>query len=126
MWVVGVAKPELAQNEGPRRIDLHHHFFPPSLNKAKKNVEVGWRTPEGNLPWDPTISLAFMDAHGIETAILSLPSNPVGVVSSENCDIARTHNQSASQICQKYPGRFGFFAGLPFLNNTTGNHPTRH
>jgi len=112
------------QNEGPRSIDLHHHFFPCSFDKLKKNMEVGWRTPEGNLPWDPEISLTSMDMVGIETAILSLPPNPLGAISSEDCDIARANNRFAAQICQKYPGRFGFFAGLPFLKNTTGDYCT--
>ena len=111
------------QNKGaPHSIDFHHHFFPCSLDKVKKNLEVGWRTPEGNLPWNPAVSLACMDAIGIETAILSLPPNSLGAIGSENCNIARENNRFATQICQKYPGRFGFFAGLPFLNNTAGNN----
>ena len=78
-------------------------------------------TPKGNLPWDPAISLAFMDAMEIELAILSLPPNSSGVISSENCDVARANNRFAASICHEHPGRFGFFAGLPSLHNTTGN-----
>jgi 6-methylsalicylate decarboxylase len=103
-----------------RSIDLHHHFFPSSLDKAKRNIEMGWRTPDGNLPWNPAISLAGMDVLGIETAILSLPPNPFGTISSENRSVARAHNHFAAQICQEHPGRFGFFAGLPFLNDVDG------
>jgi 6-methylsalicylate decarboxylase len=78
-------------------------------------------TPKGNLPWDPAISLAFMNAMGIETAILSLPPNSSGVISYEDCNVARANNRFAAGICQEHPGRFGFFAGLPSLHNTTGN-----
>jgi 6-methylsalicylate decarboxylase len=112
----------LIQNKGLHRIDLHHHFFPSSLDKAKRNIEVGWRTPDGNLPWDPAISLASMDALGIETAILSLPPDPSGIICSENRDVARAHNRFAAKICQEYPGRFGFFAGLPFLDDVAGRY----
>jgi 6-methylsalicylate decarboxylase len=112
------------QNKGSCSIDLHHHFFPCRSDKLKKNMEVGWRTPEGNLPWDPEISLACMDMIGIETAILSLPPNSLGAISSEDCNIARANNRFAAQICQKHSGRFRFFAGLPFLKNTTGDYRT--
>lgn len=107
-------------DQGSRHIDVHHHFFPSRLAKIKKNDEVGWKTPEENLPWTPTISLKAMDALGIEKAILSLPPNSSGIVSAQNRDIARGHNQFAANVCRDYPGRFGFFAGLPFLDDTTG------
>lgn len=61
-----------------------------------------------------------MDALGIEKAILSLPPNSSGVVSAQNRNIARKHNQFAANICRENHGRFGFFAGLPFLDDTAG------
>jgi hypothetical protein len=111
---------DLCKSKSPRRIDLHHHFFPPSLDKARKNIEVGWRTPVGNMPWEPKVSLTAMDALGIEIAILSLPANSSGVIATENRNAARAHNQFAAQICREHPGRFGFFAGLPFLDDVAG------
>ena len=109
-----------AQDQRSRRIDVHHHFFPSSAAKIKKNDEVGWRTPEENLPWSPAISLKAMDALGIEQAILSLPPNSSGVVSAQNRDTARGYNQFAANICRDYRGKFGFFAGLPFLDDIAG------
>jgi predicted TIM-barrel fold metal-dependent hydrolase len=103
-----------------RRIDIHHHFFPSSLDKKKKNLQVGWRTPPENLPWTPEISLKFMDAYGIDMAILSLPPSSSGGVKGENRAIARNHNTFAANICKKYPTRFGFFATMPFLDDTEG------
>ncbi|KAF8195812.1 hypothetical protein K438DRAFT_1968308 [Mycena galopus ATCC 62051] len=70
-----------------RRIDVHHHYFPANLNKGKSNEKVGWRTPAENLPWNPNISLKFMDAASIDVAILSFPaiavaSDGIGLSSS--------------------------------------------
>jgi 6-methylsalicylate decarboxylase len=104
-----------------RRIDLHHHFFPSTLEKAKKNLQVGWRTPPENLPWTPKVSLNFMDAFGIDIAILSLPPSSAGTTGPENRAAAKTHNASVANICKQYPTRFGFFASLPFLNDTEGD-----
>ena len=105
-----------------RRIDLHHHFFPSSLDKLKKNAEMGWRTPVENLPWTPEISLKSMDAHQIDTAILSLPASSTGSIGLENRRSARQHNDYVSGVCKKYPNRFGFFASLPFLDDTEGEY----
>jgi len=106
---------------GQRRIDLHHHFFPSSLDKAKKNLQVGWRTPPENLPWTPQVSLNFMDALGIDKAILSLPPSPTGSINPENRNITKDYNALAASICKQYPTRFGFFASLPFLDDTEGD-----
>jgi len=72
------------------------------------------------MPWEPKVSLTAMDALGIEIAILSLPANSSGVIATENRNAARAHNQFAAQICREHPGRFGFFAGLPFLDDVAG------
>ncbi|KAJ6598985.1 hypothetical protein DFH09DRAFT_1243468 [Mycena vulgaris] len=104
----------------PRRIDVHHHFFPANLNKAKSNEEVGWRTPAENLPWAPEISLKFMDASAIDVAILSFPAIASGSVGQANRDQARERNRAMADICRAHPDRFGFFATLPFLDDVQG------
>lgn len=101
-------------------IDIHHHFFPSTLNKARTNEEVGWQTPEGHLPWTPELSLKFMDQAGIDTAILSFPALSAGSVSEENRTLARERNTYMAKVCQDYPGRFGFFATMPFLQDVEG------
>ncbi|KAJ6628694.1 hypothetical protein B0H10DRAFT_2209163 [Mycena sp. CBHHK59/15] len=106
----------------PQRIDIHHHFFPSNLNKVKSNEDLGWRTPAENLPWSPEISLKFMDATSITTAILSLPALASGSVGQENRDQARHRNESMWEICRARPDRFGFFATLPFLDDIRGMH----
>ena len=104
------------------RIDVHHHFFPVDLNKETSNQNMGWRTPAGTLPWSPEISLKAMDASGIDLALLSLPATFTGSVSQENRTTTRERNVHASRIVQAYPDRFGFFAGLPFLDDVEGQY----
>ena len=90
-----------------------------TLEKAKQYKEVGWRSP-GNLPWTPEVSLKSMDVAGIDFTMLSLPALSAGFVGEENRALARDRNVFVSQICQAHPGRFGFFASLPFLEDITG------
>lgn len=100
------------------RIDVHHHVFLDAEKKAKKGLEVGFRTPEENLPWTPQISLAAMDRLGVQTTILSPP--PVSSSAAEHRAEVRKQNIYSSQLCATYPGRFGFFAYLPFLDDVKG------
>ncbi|KAK1236495.1 hypothetical protein PQX77_000272 [Marasmius sp. AFHP31] len=102
------------------RIDVHHHFFPPTLNKAKSGQDVGFKTPAENLPWTPEISIRYMDASGVDIAILSFPAITSGAVGAENRRLARDRNHYVAEICRKYPGRFGFFATVPFLDDAEG------
>lgn len=106
-----------------RRIDVHHHFFPPDLDKHNSNQKMGWKTPPGTLPWTPDVSLRAMDRSGIDMAILSLPALFTGSVSEENRALARERNLFVSGITQAHPTRFGFFATVPFLDDVEGNTP---
>ncbi|THH32880.1 hypothetical protein EUX98_g1286 [Antrodiella citrinella] len=104
------------RSQHPRRIDVHHHIFPPSLLQAKldASTKVGFRTPPENLPWTPELSITTMDALGIDTAILSYPAGiPNGPPGPGLCAKARELNVMAGKICEDYPRRFGFFACVP-------------
>jgi predicted TIM-barrel fold metal-dependent hydrolase len=107
-------------NEHIRRIDVHHHYFPPDLNKEKLNADVGWKTPVGNLPWSPEVSLQAMNAMNIDFSILSFPAISSGCISQENRAITRKRNEFAADVCRRYPDKFGFFATLPFLDDVEG------
>lgn len=107
-------------NKPFRRIDVHHHYFPYGLRKEQSNIEVGWKTPAENLPWSPEVSLRAMDAMDIDVAFLSLPALSTGSISDDNRALARTRNEFAASICRSHPGRFEFFATLPFLNDIEG------
>ena len=106
-----------------RRIDIHHHIFTSSVTSFKLNANpgLGWRTPAENLPWSPERSLAFMDATGIDTAILSYPTSVFhGLPGPETCAKARELNATAARICKEHPGRFGFLAALPDPRDIVG------
>jgi 6-methylsalicylate decarboxylase len=108
------------------KVDVHHHIFPPPelYDKKGENVRVGWRTPPENLPWTPEKSISFMDACGIEKAILSYPAGFSEALAGSNAgEMTRNANIYASEICKKYPGRFGHFACLPEPSDPAGALP---
>ncbi|KAI0850838.1 hypothetical protein F5Y00DRAFT_260288 [Daldinia vernicosa] len=96
------------------KIDVHHHIVPPEFRKGGENptlVGQGLRLP----PWSPEKSLDFMDRHNISVSILSMGA-PATSISSDSREVAafcRRMNEYAADLCQQYPGRFGFFATLP-------------
>ncbi|KAH9943473.1 uncharacterized protein BXZ73DRAFT_87792 [Epithele typhae] len=105
----------------PRRVDIHHHIFPPGVNKAALSAAVGFKTPPENLPWTPELSLAAMDRLGIDVAVLSYPANiPAGPASPQSRAAAREYNEFAARVCAAHPGRFAFFAVMPNLFDAQG------
>jgi len=88
-------------------IDVHHHYFPDSINKAGHNKLWGWKTPEDHLPWTPEVSLKAMDASGIDKAILSLPALPVFEPGQDPRNITRQRNEDIARIRDQHPIRFG-------------------
>ena len=97
-----------------RRIDVHHHFFPPAYKAeaARRGIteEAGVRIPG----WTVGSSLGVMDANGIETAVLSLSAPGVYFGhKGEAIALARLCNEYGAQLCRGHPFRFGFFAVLP-------------
>ncbi|KAH8830352.1 hypothetical protein DL96DRAFT_1707182 [Flagelloscypha sp. PMI_526] len=99
-------------------VDIHHHFFPDFLDKAKASTAVGWQTPQENLPWSAQVSLDFMNRAGIDFALLSFPAFSPGTPGADNRIKTRLVNDYAIKICRMYPQRFGFLATLPILDDT--------
>lgn len=100
-----------------RRIDIHHHFLPPSFVDALVQTGHPAAAQAQALTWSPERSLAMMDGAGIETAIVSL-SLP-GASFAEAADpaaLARQCNEYAAQMITDHPGRFGAFASLPMMD----------
>ncbi|KAI0005031.1 amidohydrolase 2 [Russula compacta] len=91
------------------RVDIHHHFFPPSLSsvKAAQSQAVGFRTPPENLPWNADLSLRAMDSLGIQLAVLSLPA---GI--AETFDEAKRVNVLMHEIVLHHENRFAFWGCL--------------
>jgi len=96
----------------PRRIDVHHHFFPPAW------LEHMQERPPGPSPvmreWTTARVLEHMDKSGVATAIASL--SPWGVAFAEAAQLpklTRVCNDYAAQMIRDHPGRFGLFAAMP-------------
>lgn len=99
-----------------RRIDVHHHFYPPAYLEAMRNSGSGTDGSlfPGVVNWTTARTIEEMDKHGVTTAILSL--SPPGCRMGD-----REQNRKLARICGDYgaqlrgdnPGRFGLFAPMP-------------
>ncbi|MES2263981.1 MAG: amidohydrolase family protein [Pseudomonadota bacterium] len=91
----------LAAAPGQRVIDVHHHF-----EYSGKNADGTAWTIEG--------AVQQLDMNGITTAIAY--AGPVFDGGADGAKTARDRNEWSTQLCQRYPGRFGLFASLPMNN----------
>jgi 6-methylsalicylate decarboxylase len=97
--------------EAPRRIDVHHHFFPPEYLKSAKPVRS---FPPPMTGWVPQRSLDDMDRGGVRTALLSITTPGIWYDDAELAKrLARICNEYAAGLRRTYPGRFGTFTVLP-------------
>ena len=99
-----------------RRVDVHHHFYPPEYLGAMSRGPHGGSgaTFPGVAQWTAAKTLDEMDKHGVQTAILSLsPPGPRMLDKEGNRKLARTCNEFATQLGRDHPGRFGLFAPMP-------------
>lgn len=100
--------------EDQSRIDIHHHVAPPEYVKA---LAAGGISEAGGRPfpaWDLEEELAFMDRHGIGTAMLSVSAPGVFFGDSGLArELARMSNEFLAELVAEYPHRFGAFAVLP-------------
>jgi predicted TIM-barrel fold metal-dependent hydrolase len=109
--------PMVATSASPaRRIDVHHHFFPPDLKRAA--AQYGRADVYGSSPglaeWAPEKSLKMMESVGIRTALLSVSTPGVSfgdTVAAKT--LARSCNEYGAQLRSQYPGRYGSFAVVP-------------
>jgi len=107
-----------------RLIDVHSHIVPPFYLAENRERIAGSRGGEISrawLEWTPQQTLAAMNEHGVETAILSLSTPGVwfGNV-DETRATARRVNEFGAGLVRDHPGRFGLFAALP-LPDTEGS-----
>jgi len=98
-----------AQSATRSRIDTHHHFTIPALK-----AEVTKAGQQTLLTWTPEKSIEEMDKGGVATSILSI-GDPGLWYGDDNAarKLARDSNEYAAKLVKDYPGRFGFFVGLP-------------
>ena len=108
-----------------RRIDVHHHFGPPTWIRALDDSGVLSETWRG---WQPSQAVEAMDRGGVATSISSITVPGVyfaegfgngggarsGVrVANDVAALARECNEFGATMVADYPGRFGIFAALP-------------
>jgi len=124
----------LAQSgSNPRRIDVHHHFTPPSYLEFTRmyntGAGAGGRGGAGRggnaaggrggllgsafAGWKLEEDMEDMDKNGTATAILSLttPGLWFGPQSAVR-KVARDCNEFAARLATDHPGRFGSFASI--------------
>lgn len=96
----------------PRRIDVHHHVFPPAWLAYDESRKPG---PSAVMrAWSAPRVVELMDQSGVATAVASL--SPWGVAFAEPADLpklARTCNDYMAQMARDHAGRFGVFAAMP-------------
>jgi predicted TIM-barrel fold metal-dependent hydrolase len=113
-----------AQSAPAKLIDTHHHFYPPTYQKAWADWEDQRKIPHlgVQLTWTRDQDIEAMDKNGITTAVLSLASTP-GVWfdggAEEAHDMARLCCDFAAEMVRDRPGRYALFAPLSMLNIDT-------
>ena len=99
----------------PARIDVHCHIIPAFYRDAL--TAAGLVRPAGYPPYSPELGIELMDANGIRLAITSV--SPPGVQflgPAPARALARRLNEHASELAERFPGRYGAFATVPMGN----------
>jgi predicted TIM-barrel fold metal-dependent hydrolase len=113
-----------AQAAPAKLIDTHHHFYPPTYQKAWADWEDQRKIPHFGvqLSWTKENDLEAMDKNGITTAVLSLASTP-GVwfdAGAEKAhDMARLCCDFAADMARDKPSRYALFAPLSMMDTDT-------
>jgi predicted TIM-barrel fold metal-dependent hydrolase len=107
-------KPAVGRPPSNQRIDVHHHFLPPSYIKAVEErllLSHGRQKSSEMTGWSPAADLERMDKAGISCAIgsISIPGVWFGDADFAR-RTAREWNEYAATVACDHPGRFGFFA----------------
>ena len=107
--------------DGSKLIDTHHHFYPPSYQKAWADWEDQRKIPHLGVQfaWSREQDIEAMDKNGVTTSVLSLPSTPGTWFDggAQNAhDMARLCCDFAAEMVRDRPGRYGLFAPLSMLD----------
>src|SRR5882724_5131802 len=109
---------------GRRLIDVHSHIIPPFYLSENRDRIAGSRGGEISrawLEWTPQGSLAAMDRHGVETAMLSLSTPGVWFGNAEEARAtARRVNEYGAELVRNHPGRFSLFGAIPLPDTESG------
>ena len=100
----------------PRRIDVHHHFFPSEYLKVQRAgiIAAADADPSIFFSWTPERALGAMAETGVAFALSSPPLPGVWVSGDipQTRKVTRIYNDGAADVARKYPARFGNFAAL--------------
>ena len=108
-----VPRSNAAETPSPRRIDVHHHFFPPGYVEHIEEV-VGGKPSPLMTGWSAAGVLEHMDKTGVATGIASIsPWGPHFKDAAQARQLARLCNDYAAEMNRDHTGRFGLFAAMP-------------
>lgn len=97
----------------PAIIDVHAHSqLKPWVDAMVAAGLLESYTSGRGVRWSADAMLADMDEHGIETAILSLPT-PISFAGAAAPALARALNEGHAELKTRHPGRFGAYAVVP-------------
>src|SRR6202051_502191 len=93
------------------RIDMHHHFGPPTWVAAMKGNKL---LQVANTTWTAEKSLEDMDRGGASAAVISITNPGLYLGDQQQTNrLARERNDFGAKVVQDHPTRFGLFAAMP-------------
>ena len=102
------------------KIDVHHHVYPPAFTEA---LHRNGGDPSGLYipPWTVELDHELCSEIGISSAILSCTAPGPGIEKDpvSAAKLARACNEFCVSVRDREPKRYGFFACVPDLENTT-------
>ena len=94
-----------------KRIDIHHHFGPPTWVAAMKGNAM---LQPSNTTWTVEKSLEDLDRGNAAAAVLSITNPGLYLGDKPQANrLARECNEYGARVVQAHPTRFGRFAALP-------------
>src|SRR5215469_3839782 len=113
-----------ARAQGSRVIDTHHHFYPPSYQKAWMDWEDARKIPHfaTQVGWSVDKAVEELDKNGVSVGVLSIASTPgtwFNLDPAAAAAMVRTCQDFAAEMVRDRKGRFGLFAPLSMLDTDT-------
>jgi predicted TIM-barrel fold metal-dependent hydrolase len=97
-----------------RRIDVHQHLVPEVFRTLMNSVGITGGAGEEFPDWDEQATLAVMDEHGIQAAVLSYVLSGIDIADAAFFRrLCRECNCCLAELIARHPSRFGGFALLP-------------
>jgi len=98
-----------------RRVDFHHHMMPPAyMREAKDQVVAASTGIVTDMTWSPEMSLANMDAAGIDAAVLTMATPGIWFGDRAQAErLARVCTEFGAETKTLWPRRFAYLAPLP-------------